>query len=204
MRKPYGNIAGLKPEQLRKLENFYRRRIPDIFIITPDLARDITRLSLEIHRQIGLLVNRSGKIVSVIVGDAEQIVIPDTPDYRTLPGRLKGIRCIHTHLKDKGLDEDDLTDLALLRLDLMAALTIHPDGGPQALYAAHILPKAASGKPYQVLDPLRPNQFDAGCKALIRALDEELAQLRAVREASSGTDRAILVSVTHSSPAHSA
>ncbi|MCK7505918.1 MAG: hypothetical protein MZV70_18815 [Desulfobacterales bacterium] len=58
----------------------------------------------------------------MVVGDPEQIVIPATDDYRAAPGRLNGLRCIHTHLDDEPLTRDDLTDLALLRLDLMAAI----------------------------------------------------------------------------------
>ena len=56
-----------------------------------------------LRRQIGLLIDRAGKVVSVIVGDAQKILIPETPSYRTRPARLKGLRCIHTHLKDEPL-----------------------------------------------------------------------------------------------------
>ena len=68
----------------------------------------------EIRRQVGILVNRRGKICFVIVGDNKKIVIPHTGEYRAAPGRLKGLRCIHTHLTPESLSEDDLTDLALL------------------------------------------------------------------------------------------
>ena len=44
------------------------------------------------------------------------------------PGRLLGLRCIHTHLGKETLTRDDLTDLALLRLDMMAAVTVGGDG----------------------------------------------------------------------------
>ena len=69
MKRLFGNIGGLKANQIRRLENLYRRRIPPHFLITFELARDISRLSYEIRRQIGLLVNRLGKIVCVIVGN---------------------------------------------------------------------------------------------------------------------------------------
>ena len=62
------------------------------------------------------------------------IVLPDISEYRSAPDRLKGIRCIHTHLKAEPLSHDDLTDLSLLRLDLMAVLTLTPDGKPLAVH----------------------------------------------------------------------
>ena len=113
MNKLFGNIKGLKASQLRKIDNLYRRKTPPEFIVTPELARDVSRLSFDINRQIGLLIDRKGKIPYVIVGNHHEIVIPDTPEYRSAPGRLRGIRCVHTHLDDEPLATDDLTDLGL-------------------------------------------------------------------------------------------
>ena len=146
MKKVYGNTKGLKANQIRRLENLYRRKTPPEFIIAPGLARDISRLSLDINRQIGLLIDRKGKIPYVIVGNHHEIVIPDTPEYRSAPGRLRGIRCVHTHLNDEPLTTDDLTDLALLRLDLMAVVQVGRDGLPEQVLMSHILPKS-TGQP---------------------------------------------------------
>jgi GTP-binding protein HflX len=128
MKRIFGNAAGLKANQIRRLENLYRRRMPPEFLVTPELARDISLLSREIRRQIGLLVNRQGRVVYVVVGDTRRIVIPATDDYRAAPGRLNGLRCIHTHLNNEPLSRDDLTDLALLRLDIMAAIGQSAEG----------------------------------------------------------------------------
>ncbi|MFW5637393.1 MAG: GTPase HflX, partial [Thermodesulfobacteriota bacterium] len=136
MRNIFGNTEGLKADPLRRLGNLYRRRVPKEFLITPDQAREIAGLSHDIGRQIGLLIDRTGKVFYVIVGDAAQIVIPDTPEHRTVPGRLKGLRCVHTYLKSEPLSSDDLTDLALLRLDMMAAVTLTETGGPDQIHIA--------------------------------------------------------------------
>lgn len=204
MKRLFGNTGGLKANQIRRLENLYRRRIPDKFLITFELARDISRLSFEIRRQIGLLIDRMGKIVYVIVGDYQKIIIPDTGEYRAAPdrvalGRLKGLRCIHTHLKNEPMTEDDLADLALLRLDIMAAITMNKDGLPYQIHAGHLLPESRDGKPYQILPPLNPNQLDIGCLELIRALETEFARTRSLYDAGSGKERALLVSVTTAS-----
>lgn len=191
-----GDTSGLRPGPLRRLERFSRRRVPPGFLITPDLARDMARVSDEIGRQVGVLIDRSGRIPYVIVGDAERIIIPDTPDYRTLPGRLKGLRCVHTHLKDEPLTPDDLTDLALLRLDMMAVLTLTQDAGVHQVHVGHILPKGPADAPYRILDPLTPDRLDIDCTGMIRALEDELAEIRALYASKTGQERAILVSVT--------
>jgi len=199
MKKLFGNTSGLKASQIRRLENLYRRRLPPQFLITFELARDMSRLSHDIRRQIGLLINRQGKIAYVIVGDHQKIVIPDTSEYRTAPGRLKGLRCIHTHLKDEPLTKDDLTDLALLRLDMMAAITISKTGYLHNVHVAYILPTSSYGRPFQLLSPLNPNELDIGCLDLIHSLEAELAHLTSLHEANTEKERALLISVTTSS-----
>jgi len=196
LKKTYGNTAGLKANQIKRLENFYRRRIPPEFLLTLELAREICRLSREIRRQIGILVNRRGKVCFVIVGDNKKIVIPHTGEYRAAPGRLKGLRCIHTHLTPETLSKDDLTDLALLRLDLMAVISSNPEGLPQKIHVAHIMPKKFREKPFQLLAPLNPGNLDIDCLALIQALEDELARVSTGHEAGSNTERALLVSVS--------
>ena len=196
MKKLYGNTSGLKANQIKRLENFYRRRIPPEFLLTYELARDLCRMSREIRRQIGILVNRRSKVVFVIVGDHKKIVIPNTDEYRAAPGRLKGLRCIHTHLDHAALTADDLTDLALLRLDLMAVLLSSPDGLPQKVHLAHIMPKNSNQTPYQILPPLNPANLDIDCLALIQALEDELARVGSTYQTKSDSERALLVSVS--------
>jgi len=199
MKRLFGNITGLKANQIRRLENFYRRRIQPQFLISPELTGDLSSLSHEIRRQIGLLVNRKGKVAYVIVGDQKKIVIPSTGEYRAAPGRLKGLRCIHTHLADEPLTGDDLVDLSLLRLDMMAAVVDGKGGIAKKIYAAHILPKNPNGDPYRLLPPLLPSELNIDCLAMIQALETELARMSKGNTADSGTERALLVSVSATS-----
>ncbi len=196
MKKIYGNTAGLKANQIKRLGIFYRRRIPPEFLLTLGLAREICQLSREIRRQIGILVNRRGKVCFVIVGDNKKIVIPSTDEYRAAPGRLKGLRCIHTHLTPETLSKDDLTDLALLRLDMMAVISSNPEGLPQKFHVAHIMPKKFRISPYQLLPPLDPGNLDIDCLALIQALEDELARVSTGHEAGSNTEKVLLVSAS--------
>ena len=196
MRSLRGNTSGLKAGQIRRLENLYRRRIPPERVITAELARDICRLSAEINRQVGILVDRRGKIQFVLAGNDQQIVIPDLREFRTAPGRLRGLRCVHTHLKAEALSEDDLTDLALLRLDLMAALAMDSAGRPRHLFVGHLLPPATGSDPYRVLPPQDPHHSDINCRDLIRALETEMSQVLAAQATEDHRERAFLISVT--------
>jgi GTP-binding protein HflX len=199
MKRIFGNTAGLKASQVRRLENLYRRRMPPEFLVTPELARDVSLLSREIRRQIGLLVNRQGRVVYVVVGDTRRIVIPSTDDYRAAPGRLNGLRCIHTHLNNEPLSQDDLTDLALLRLDIIAAIGQSAEGYPSAVHAAHLLPGTTERLPHRRLPLLAPGALDIDCAAMIQALENELERVVTGRAAGASQERALLVSVSSAS-----
>jgi len=196
MKQIRGNTKGLKPEQLKRLENLHHRRIQPRDLISLELARDVSRISHEIQRQIGLLIDRKGRIASVIVGDHQSILIPSLDSYRIDPGRLRGIRCVHTHLKKEPLTRDDLNDLALLRLDIMAAITHDEQGNVLLCHWAHILPGSTDHSPCQVREPLRANQLSISCSDLIQALERELAQSRVALTARNDSERALLVSIT--------
>ncbi|MBW2591413.1 MAG: GTPase HflX [Deltaproteobacteria bacterium] len=196
MKKLFGNLKGLKSDQIRKLENLYRRRIPPEFIVTAGVSLDLSRLSVETGRQIGLMINRQGKIIHVIIGNNQGIMIPDISDYRISADRLRGLRCVHTSFGNDGLTSDDLTDLSLLRLDLIAAIAIKSDGSPDKIHAGHILPHNRDKTPYQLIPPISPHQLDIGCLDLIRALEAELAQTGRLYKADPNKEKALLISVT--------
>ena len=96
--KVTGNTGGLKAAQLKWLDRIARRRVSPDLIISPELARELCEISGDIGRQVGVLISRAGQIVYVLVGDHKSIVIPALTHLRSTGGRLKGLRCIHTHL----------------------------------------------------------------------------------------------------------
>jgi GTP-binding protein HflX len=196
-----GNTNGLKSLQRRRLERIYHRRITPRSIVSQDFARALTELSREIHRQVGVLVNRRGLVDSVIVGDAHRILLPDLKRTRVGNRRFRGLRCLHTHLNGEPLTRDDLTDLILLRLDLMASIDCTEEGLPGMVRAAHVSPGAAdgdgeTGEAWQLLEPRPPSQLDLDFLELIRSLEEEFRNRRGESQRSDGRDRAILVGVT--------
>lgn len=163
-------------------------------LITGELARYISEISQQIGRQLGILVNRKGIIEYVLAGDAKKIIIPELERMRSGPGRLRGLRFLHTHLNGEGLTHDDLTDLALLRLDLIAAIEARSDGTGK-LHLAHLLPENSEEKQWEILPPIWLHQLDLNFLELVNSLEEELAGRIRVKEVDRSRERAILVSV---------
>jgi GTP-binding protein HflX len=207
-REIFGNIAGLKPSIIRSLEKLYRRKVPPQSIITPELAQELAYLSHQINRQVGLLINRKGDIDFVVVGSYNRIEIPELHGYRDHQARLKGLRFIHTHLVKKnqssGLDQDDLIDLAFLRLDLIGAQEVYEDGRVGRIHIAHILPSpeffSASLDDevkglFYFFKPVYPWDLRENFQELIRNLEEEFERVSGAQALHEKEDRAILIFV---------
>ena len=192
----FGSFRDLKPSQRNQLERLGLKRIPADRVITHDLARRLTELSAEIRRQIGLLVDRKGNVRKVVIGDARSILIPKLDGWRVGAGRLRGLRVVHTHLKNEPLSEEDLTDLALLRLDLMAAVGMDGDGIPTDISIAHLLPDNPAGEVWQLLEPVHPSLHDLDFTTFIRSLEDEMSRAVGGRSVKSGHERAHLVGKT--------
>ena len=165
----------------------------------------MSEISHETGRQIGVLLNRKGQVEYVMVGTAKQLEMPDFGRSRVSTDRFRGLRCVHTHLLGEKLTQDDLTDLALLRLDLMSIVQVEKSTGlPGLVYSAHLLPTNAETlenetgvTPYEFLEPAVPSQLETDFTELITSLESEMARIRlSARARDSKGDRAILVSVT--------
>jgi GTP-binding protein HflX len=197
----FGNTHGLKASQVRQLERLFRRRIPADQLLTQELARQLTETSREIRRQVGVLVDRRGDVQHVMVGDAHSIELPDWGRLRAGRGRLRGLRCLHTHLGGEGLTRDDKTDLLLLRLDAMVTIGVGDDGLPTLAHTAALRPVTSDDEGIELLEPLPPSQITLDFQAWIRDLEEELSRTVGARMVGDG-ERAILVSVTAGRSAH--
>lgn len=131
----------------------------------------------------------------VIVGDHDRITIPPLSAIRTAGGRLRGLRCVHTTFRSSGLNEEDLMDLACLRLDMMSVLTM--DGEyPELLHTAYLMPEKVDGRDWAELESVHPARQTISCASFIADLEDEFVKQRPTREVDKRIDRAILVSVT--------
>jgi len=183
------------------LTRLYNRRFPLKNVYTPEQARELALISHDIGRQIGLIIDRKGNVVMVIVGTSSGILIPQLDKARHGSGRLSGLRLLHTHLNLSPISEEDLMDMVFLRLDSVSLLTLTPDGEPEKFQWAHILPPNEKNKLYQVYEPVPWSRVNIDLAAQTKSLEEELARLGASINASdseAGENRALLISVSTS------
>jgi GTP-binding protein HflX len=207
-----GNLQGVQPSQRRALERTYRRRVGPRQVVSPELARHLTELSADLGRQVGVLLGRDGTVRNVVVGDAHRLELPDVGRLRGGVGRFRGLRLVHTHLRGEPLTRDDLNDLALLRLDLVAMVEVLEDGLPGRVELAHLAPAAASTdvaaghgggttgqngvevEPFVRVAAADVHQLDFDFEAEIRALEAELARL-APQTGETEKERALVIGI---------
>lgn len=193
----YGNTTGLAPSALRALDRIYRRRVPLDRIATPELVRSLADASRQTERQVGALVHRSGQVDYVIVGSPTGLMLPDIGRLRAADGRFRALRLVHTHLYNEPLTRDDLVDLTRLRLDLVAAVQLSPEGEPRSMTWAYNKPgrSGADEKPYDVVGPIPWGHPEPNFGELISALESEFERQSRLRVVRAKDGRAILVHV---------
>jgi len=155
--------------------------------------------SNSIGRQVGVLVHRSGNISHVIVGDAKGIFIPDLENFPLGRKVLRGLRLVHTHLNNEKINQDDITDLSLLRLDALIIIGLK-DGLPDTITLAH-LPSSDRPIPYEMLGPVPFHGMDRTFEdfdILISSIEEGLESRRTGFDIKDKRERAVLVSVSTS------
>ena len=179
-------------------------------MVTLELARHLTGVSREIGRQVGVLLSRDGAVKQVVVGDAAQLELPDIGRLRGGVGRFRGLRLVHTHLRGESLTADDLNDLAMLRLDLVAAIQADAEGAPGAVEIAYLDPSAIAGgnpppaatptdhaEPFVRIAAPSVHQLDFHFEETIDALEAELAREVARGVGQGRGERALVIGVSH-------
>jgi GTP-binding protein HflX len=186
-----GNTQGLKASEIKALERLYRRRVAPTDVVSAELATQLALQAAELHRQVGVLIDRRGSIQHVMVGDASKIMLPDFGRIRGGSGRFRGLRLVHTHLRGESLTRDDLTDLALLRLDAVAAITVDAAGRPGKLHVAHMVPDGPAVElPAEQATAPKTNFIE-----LITRVEAQFGRAHRVGATDKGKDRALLVHV---------
>lgn len=182
---------------MKRLERLYRRRVKPGEVVSLELARELADISLEIRRQLGILVSRIGEVAYVVVGDERALLIPTLEEYPLGRRLLRGLRLVHTHLKAEPLSDDDLTDLSLLRLDIIAALQLTQNPDRFSIQTAAVVPPDAHALPYHVEASIPFAKFDLDFRAFVETLEQTLE--RGLKEGvvvGTGQERGILISVT--------
>ncbi len=166
-------------------------------MVSPELARHLTEISRQLNRQVGVLLGREGTVRNVIVGDAHSLTLPDVGRLRGGVGRFRGLRLVHTHLKGEPLTRDDLNDLALLRLDLVAMIEVLESGLPGRVELAHLAPLDRldpDAEPFERIQAADIHQIRFDVDATMQALEAELARI-ASDAGDTDKERALVVGI---------
>lgn len=167
------------------------------------MARHLSSVSEDLGRQVGVLLSREGAVRHVIVGDATHLMLPDIGRLRGGVGRFRALRLVHTRLKGSGLTADDLNDLALLRLDAVAAVEVD-EGQAGSIEVAMISPATLSSETDHVEEEdffVRHQARDVAALDLdfdleIQALEAEFTRLARGAVERTGEERALVIGVT--------
>ena len=142
------------------------------------MAKQLMEISKEISRQVGIVINRRGLIEYVIVGDNRRIEIPSLSTERTGRARFRGVRFIHTHLNGELLSREDLTDLALLQLDLVVCVTEMRGERGETIHAGYLVPENREGRVWDFMEPVSASEFDLDFTEFITELEGEFVRER--------------------------
>lgn len=195
----HGQVAGLRPAQIAALERLARRRVPANKVLSWELGKAMGQLTLEIRRPIGVVLTRRGQVQEIIVGTNLSLSATTMAKFRAGPRSLRGLRFIRTELHDQPLNQEALTDLAFLRLDLIGVVSVTAEGYPDHLYLAHLLPPNSSGQLFNILKPVSVQNHTLPFDHFIDELEAEHQQAHAHYAVSHGRESAILVSASSKS-----
>lgn len=190
-----GNLKNLKTSQLNRLEKLINKKSNSNSIISYELSKSVGEISKEISRQVGVLVDRFNVVQFVIVGTNKEIVIPVLKKWGISPGKLRGLRLLHTHLYSEDFNEDDLTDLALLRLDSISVLHIDDSGEPVKIKTVYLMPTNPDNKMYGILEETSIHNQKVVYKDFIEALESEIYEKANSIKKNKSIPSAILVGI---------
>ncbi len=213
----YGNLQGLKPNQLKLLERLYHQRLPGDRWTTPEFAQRLAAISTEIGQPVSTYINRRGQVIRVGVGTVRQTQIPPLELPRYGAERLSGIRCVTTQFDPSSPTVAALTAMTLQRLDGLISLVLTGEGFERrgggatgyidSAYWAHLLLHI------QILEPTEtdrthpwwvsePQSLEAICQenslAFVEGLEAEFYREFVAGQVDTNQDRVLIVGLkTH-------
>lgn len=143
-----------------------------------------------------MLLTRRGAVEQVLVGAGCVPAFQSLAKFRVGARSLRGLRLIRTHLENLPLTQEDLTNLALLRLDLIGALGVDDQGEPAHIYLAHLVPPNPEGQVCAVLKPVLFQNLQLEFDTFIADLESGLQRADGQHTVESGQESALLVSAS--------
>ena len=189
----------------------YRFRLPQDAVTTPEFAQRLANLSHALQEPLSVTVNRRGQVVRVGLGSPNQTKMSPLELPRYGSERLSGLRCLCTKLSREAPNTNDLTAMALQRLDTLVTLTVNGTGYVDRVFTAYLVPESAMPDATTTLGVAgwtvsAPQTLEAVCQedflAPLAGLEAEFRREFTAEATDLQQDRVILVGlVTDSHPA---
>ncbi|NDC38657.1 MAG: GTPase HflX, partial [Proteobacteria bacterium] len=178
-------------------ERLFRRKLGADEMVSLEFAREICKVGRELRRKVGVLVDREGEILEVVLGTRDLVYLPDLGRYRLGRGRLRRLRLLFSDLSDPErepmIPADIYGDLQKLRLDTVVSLK--EGKNKVSLAYAYLLPPGAEQTEAvrtERVDDL--GTFELDFASFMRGLEDELVA-RTESARSTGMVRAVAVGV---------
>jgi GTP-binding protein HflX len=173
-----GNTKGLAPSELRAIRKLFQRSVDAHELVSLDLAREMTSLGATLRRRIGVLINRQGRIVEVVLGTKDILYLPDLGRYRLGRGRLRNLRLVFTDLSNNqdeaSIPYDIYTDLERLRFD--AVVSVRGASNRISTTFAYLVPANGSDSATTMTETIRDlGASDLDFSELIEAVEQSLS-----------------------------
>lgn len=165
----------------------------DDVLLTPELATRLAKVSADVRRALGVLVDRRGRITSVILGDARRLYLPDIGRQRGGGARFRGLRLIRTHLGGDALNHDDYGDLSKLQLDAIVSVDAST-GAAGDITWAHLIPDNPQREMWRTHSAGHAAEISDTFSDFIRELESEFER-KGSTQVATDTDAAVLVYV---------
>ena len=124
-----GNIKGIARILLEELGLLEGYRLDKNLFIDEYLANALASITAKLNREIAVLINRQGRVISITVGKDSTASLSTVSGNKNRGGGLSGMRLIHTHPSGSGvLSELDISLLVQLEPDCIIAIGVTCDG----------------------------------------------------------------------------
>lgn len=191
--KVKGRTRGLSASVMRLLERLSQRNAGVREFVTPSFASALLQAATAAGRRIGVLVDRRGAVLEVLVGDAETLEVPQDFRRRYGPTRLSGVRLIHGRPKEGNLTKEDLITMRLLSLDATVLITPPPSGHVPLVEVGLPLPSNSEGNLWEVLPKTYVTALEGRFDLLVRDVEDQMARDSNTLRTEGSRDAAIIV-----------
>ncbi len=177
-------MSTLSKISLEKLKSYIGQIFDRDKVIDEELLDTIAKISDENNCEIGIVIDRSGKILDISTGSNNRVEYSVESNYNG----LSHTRIIHTHPRASAkLSSIDISGLRNNRLDMMVAISTH-DGKPYEAQVGFFNGEVILS---DILDARFLNKYGLNEKVI----EYERDYLRSHREDLDGKTRAVLVAV---------